>query len=306
MYYFVYGILYLLSLLPMPVLYLLSDGIYFLVFYVLAYRKKVVLGNLKTAFPEKSEHERNRIAKKFYHNFIDTFIETIKLISASNGFIKKRFYGASPVIDRLYEKGLKCQVHLGHNFNWEMANIGMPFYTKFIFIVVYMPINNKIFDRLFMKIRTLTGSILLPATNMKNELLPYRYKQYFLTLVADQVPGDVSNAYWLNFFGKPTPFLKGPERGARIGNIPVVFCQIKRLKRGHYQALFTLAEENPRKLPEGELTRRYIKFLEQVIREEPDMWLWSHRRWKKEWKDEYRELWIGEDEPSTVTAEINS
>jgi KDO2-lipid IV(A) lauroyltransferase len=292
MYYFVYGFFYLLSLLPLRALYILSDAFYALIYYVLRYRKKVVMDNLQIAFPEKTGKERIRIAKNFYHNFVDTFIETIKLISASKKFITKHFVLDSTPFDTFYKEGKKCQFHLGHNFNWEMANVSMPYYTGYSFLAVYMPIKNKIMDRLFMKLRSRTGCIMLPATDMRAAMVPWRNKQYMLALVADQAPGDVTKAYWLNFFGRPTPCVRGPESGARMGNIPVIFAQLYKVKRGYYHAHFEVGADNPASLPEGELTRRYIAFLENAIREHPDMWLWSHRRWKWDWKEEYRELWI--------------
>jgi len=283
----------------MPVLYLFSDCIYGILYYVLKYRKKIVLDNLRTAFPEKTNAELTVIAKKFYRNFADTFIETTKLISAGNNFIRKRYTGDLSVFDDLYQRGTRCQIHLGHNFNWEIANVGMPLNIPYkYFLVVYMPVGNRYFDRLFQFIRKRTGTYLLPATNMRKHMLGYRDKQYCLVLVADQVPGDVSKAYWLNFFGKPTPFVQGPEKGARAGNVPVVFIHFTKIKRGHYQVHTILAEENPGSLPEGELTRRYIHFLEETIRKNPDMWLWSHRRWKREWNAEYQHLWIDTKNPS--------
>lgn len=294
MYYLVYITLYLLSLLPLRVLYVLSDFLAFLLYYVFGYRKKVVLDNLAIAFPEKTQAERIKIAKRFYRNFVDNFIETIKLLSAGKKFITNHFVIDSDPFKALYESGRKCQVHLGHNFNWEVANVAMPFYMQQPFIVVYMPIKNKVMDRLFMHLRTRTGSIMLPATDMRNAIIPYRNMQYALALVADQAPGSVSKAYWLNFFGRPTPFVRGPENGARVGNIPVIFTQLYKTKRGYYRANFEVGAENPAELPEGELTRRYIQFLEKAIRDRPDMWLWSHRRWKHDWKEEYERLWIGE------------
>jgi len=299
MYYLVFGPLYLLSLLPMPVLYLFSDFIYILIYYVIGYRKKIVLDNLSIAFPLKSEAERKAIAKKFYRNFVDNFIETIKIISASENFMRTRFVGDWTVFEDIYKKGARCQIHLGHNFNWEIGNVSMPLHIPFkYFLVVYMPIANKYIDRLFMYIRKRTGTYLLPATNMRKTMMAYRDKQYCLALVADQAPGDISKAYWLNFFGKPTPFVQGPEKGARAGNIPVVFLHITKAKRGYYVAHSILAEENPGSLPEGELTRRYIRYLEETISKNPDMWLWSHRRWKHEWKEEYKPLWIDTKNPS--------
>lgn len=292
MYYLVYGLLYLLSLLPMAVLYLLSDLVFVLIYYIFGYRKKVVEGNLRIAFPEKNETEIRKISKQFYKNFVDNFIETLKLISAGEKFIHSRLKADVQVFTYLYEKGKRCQVHLGHNFNWELANIGIARYTPFTLLGVYMPLENKVFDRIMRKFRAKNGTVLLPATRMREAMLPYRDQQYILGLVADQVPGNLNKAYWLNFFGKPTPFAQGPEKGARAGNIPVVFASIEKRKRGYYEIFFQLETEDPQSLQPGELTRRYRDFLEKVIRKNPDMWLWSHRRWKREWKEEYRDRWI--------------
>jgi len=297
MYYLVYIPFYLLSLLPLQVLYLLSDFLAALTWYVFGYRKKVVLDNLRIAFPEKTEAERKAIAKRFYRNFVDNFIETLKLLSAGKKFITKHLVLDSDPFTALYQSGRKCQLHLGHNFNWEIANAVMPFYTSYSFMVVYMPLKNKVMERLFQHLRTRTGSVMLPATDMRNAIVPYRHTQYMLALVADQAPGNVNKAYWLNFFGRPTPFVKGPESGARVGNIPVVFVQLYKVKRGYYRAYLEIGAENPRDLPEGELTRRYIILLEKAIRKHPDMWLWSHRRWKHPWNPSYSNLWIGQDQP---------
>jgi KDO2-lipid IV(A) lauroyltransferase len=293
MYYLIYGLLYLVSLLPIRVLYVLSDAFYVLVYHLLGYRKKVVFDNLKIAFPEKSEAERKRIAKKFYHNFIDTFIETIKMVSASDKYIQKRVSGNWEVLNDLHKTGRSLQIHLGHTFNWEWANLAGARAMHYTFLGVYMPISNKIFERLFRKLRSKSGAILLPATNMRQAMIPWRNRQYALGLVADQAPASPEKSFWMNFFGRPTPFVTGPETGARGGNIPVVFANIEKPRRGYYKVIFTLAETEPGSLPRGELTYRYVIYLEDVIRRNPDMWLWSHRRWKKEWKEEYRKLWIG-------------
>jgi KDO2-lipid IV(A) lauroyltransferase len=264
------------------------------------YRKKVVLRNLATAFPEKSIAELKKIAKKFYRNFVDTFIETIKLFSASDKFVDARITIKNhELIQHLYDSRKKVQVHMGHNFNWEFANIGFSRNTPYTFLGVYMPIKNKHFDRMFRRLRSRFGTVLVPATDMKNAMIPYRKEIYLLGLVADQVPGDVQRAYWIDFFGKPAPFARGPERGARAGNTAVVFAQIHKTRRGHYTVEFSLGVKEPLTLNEGELTRIYVRFLEDVIRREPDMWLWSHRRWKREWKPEYSSNWIGETELPT-------
>ncbi|HMG67964.1 MAG TPA: lysophospholipid acyltransferase family protein [Chitinophagaceae bacterium] len=287
MYYIVYGLLYLVSLLPLGVLYVLADLAYFFIFYIIGYRKKTVYSNLKQAFPEKTDEERKKIAKRFYHNFADSFIETIKLFSAGEAFIKERFKGDFSVLDYLYKEGRKCEILSSHNFNWEYANLGIPLNLKHTLLTVYMPIENKIFDRIFKKMRSKTGAVLLPANDTRKAILPYRNTLYALALVADQNPGDTKNGYWINFLNKPAPFVKAPESGARRGNIPVVFSYFLKEKRGYYRIFNILAEENPATTKPGELTVKYVRFLEDMIRENPEVWLWSHRRWKWDWKEEY-------------------
>ncbi|HVS95694.1 MAG TPA: lysophospholipid acyltransferase family protein [Puia sp.] len=296
MYYLAYGLLYLLSLLPMWLLYGLSDGIALLLYAVIRYRRSVVLSNLQIAFPERTDTERRRIARRFYRNFTDNFIETIKLLSASRRFLRERLVLDNPeLLDHYYEQGRKLQVHLGHLFNWEMGNAAIPMYTRYPFLVAYMPIENKVFERLFLHLRSRTGSIPLPATRMQRAILPYRNQQYILALVADQSPGGAENSYWLNFFGRPTPFVRGPERGARIGDIPAVFARFYKQRRGHYRVRLTTIADHPGELPEGELTRRYRNLLEDAIRQQPDGWLWSHKRWKYSWREDLSPFWIDEE-----------
>jgi KDO2-lipid IV(A) lauroyltransferase len=287
MYYLVYGLLYTLSLLPLRVLFIFSDFAYLLLYFVFGYRKKIVMENLRRAFPGKTEAERTHIAKKFYRNFTDNFIEAIKLVSASPSFIDRHFTGDYSLCHKVYEDGKRCQLLLAHNFNWELACLAVVRQIKHHLLVVYMPIGNKVLNRIFMKMRTKTGAILLPATDLRNAIIPYRNELYMLVLVADQNPGHPQNAYWLNFFGKPTPFVKGPENGARKGNIPVLFCRFIKIKRGYYKIFFEMGEENPAGLPEGEMTKKYVEYLTRFMQEYPEMWLWSHRRWKWDWKQEY-------------------
>lgn len=297
MYHIVHSLLYGLSLLPLRVLYILSDGVYFLIYRVFGYRKEVVRKNLTIAFPDKPLEEIKRIEKQFYKNFIDNFIETLKLLSGGSKFAVKHFKVDNTILEQEFRKGKKLQFHLGHNFNWELANVAVTSYTSYPMLVVYMPVKNQVIDRIMLKLRTVSKNALLPATDMKNAMFPHRNTQYLLALVADQVPGDPSKAFWLNFFGKPTPFMRGPERGAVAGNLSVVFGQIYKTKRGHYQLVYELCTDEAGTMEKGELTRKYVRFLEKVIREHPEMWLWSHRRWKREWKPEYAKLWIDEGPP---------
>ena len=292
MYYLFYGFLYLVSLLPMRILYFISDAIYGLVYYIIGYRKKVVMSNLAIAFPDKTVPQREKIAKKFYHNLIDSFIEVIKLVSANDAFLQKRFTADVTVLNDLYETGQSCQIHLGHTFNWEWGHLILAKLTKYKIMVVYMPITNAVMEKLFYKLRTRSGNVFLPATNMKDAMCPYRQTQYALGLVADQNPGNITAAYWCNFLGKPTPFVSGPEKGARASGMPVVFACIQKKRRGYYHATMKLATSDSSLLPEGELTLSYVRYLEEVIYRTPDMWLWSHRRWKHTWKPEYASQWI--------------
>lgn len=286
-FYIVYGLLYLLSLLPLGVLFLFSDIAYLLLYYVVGYRKKVVFSNLAIAFPHKTDAEREKIAKRFYRNFTDNFIETIKLLSADRAYINKHFVADYSVFDTIYAQGKKCQIHTGHNFNWELANLALAANIRQKLLTVYMPIESGIFERLFLKLRTATGSALLPATRIRAAILPWRHTQYVLGLVSDQSPAVPDNGYWVNFFGRPTLFLKAPENGARVANLPVIFCYFIKKRRGYYEGFFEIGEETPASLPKGELTKRYAHYLEQFITRHPDLYLWSHRRWKWQWQEAY-------------------
>ncbi len=287
MYYVVYGFLWLLSLLPLRVLYVLADGFYGLAFYVFKYRRDVVMNNLQIAFPEKTEQERRKIAKKFYHNLIDMFIETIKMLSISEKKLSKRFTANWDLVNNLYPTGKSVQFHVGHNFNWEWGNLILTKKTVFKLLAVYMPFTNKIIEKLFYKMRTRHGAIFLRATHMKEDFVEHSNSQYVLGLVADQNPGHPGNAWWVNFFGRPTPFVKGPAKGAVTNNTAVVFAFVHKVRRGYYDAVFTLATENAASFTEQELTRQFVHYMEDVIRQYPDMWLWTHRRWKHDWKPEY-------------------
>jgi Kdo2-lipid IVA lauroyltransferase/acyltransferase len=290
MYYLLYGFVYALSLLPFWLLYGIADALFVFVYYIFPYRKSVVMENLRGAFPEQTERERRWIARRFYRNLIDNFLEAIKLLSISPRQLSKRFRCDYSLLERLYAEGRSCQVHLGHTFNWEYANAEFSAKTDFEFLVVYMPIGMPSIDRLFRHLRHKFGTILLPATDMRNAMMPYRNRRYALALVADQNPGRPQDSYWCDFLGRPAPFVKGPERGARLHDIPVVFVSMRKEKRGHYSAVLSMGADSPRDLPEGELTLRFVRFLENEIREQPEIWLWSHRRWKWPYLAEYEHL----------------
>jgi KDO2-lipid IV(A) lauroyltransferase len=281
-------------------MYLIGDGFYLLVYYVIGYRKKVVFQNLLMAFPEKTEKERIRIAKDFYHNLIDTFLEAIKLISISEKELKRRLDTDYHLLNNYMDKGRSVQIMLGHFFNWEVGNLAFSTSMKYPFVVVYMPIKNKTLEKIFYRMRSKFGTRLLKATRFKEEFTPYVGKQYSLILVGDQNPGDPFKSYWTKFFGQKTPFVKGPEKGARLYDNTVFFCSIHKVKRGYYRADIKLFTEDPRSLPEGEITREMAAFIEDNVRRHPANYLWSHRRWKHAWKPEYAGLLISQPSSSQV------
>lgn len=292
MYYLLFGFFYLISFIPFPLLYLLSDVIWFFLFYVVRYRRKVVMYNLSIAFPEKTLEERKAISRKFYRRFTDNWLEAIKLLSMSDATIRKRMQIDFAPIEEIYESGRCCHFHLGHHFNWEWLNVAVSLNGKFPVLGIYQPISNKAVDRLFRHFRSKGGTILLPAHNMNQDLLAWRKKQYLMGLIADQNPPNVRRAYWTDFFSKPAPFIPGPEKNARWNDIPVVFARLQRVKRGYYKCELTLVEDHPAQTQEGELTLKFVEFLESCIRAQPETWMWTHRRWKHEWKETYRGRWL--------------
>lgn len=298
MYYILYAFFYLVSLLPMRVLYLFSDAMFFIVYHCIGYRRKVVLGNLKNAFPEKTEAERQVIEKRFFRNMIDSFVETFKLLSASPRFLRRRVTANFEILEQLQKSGKNCQIHLGHTFNWEWGHQVLQMNTLYQVLVVYAPLSNKAFEKLLLKIRRRFGSEFIPASDMKNSITGYADTQYLLGLVADQSPSKPQHAYWLNFLNQPTAFIPGPEKAARNLDIPVLFASIYKPRRGYYHAELVMVSEHPAQLAPGELTLMYVRFLEDAIRRQPENWLWSHRRWKHAFKPEYAAQWIGSGQAS--------
>ncbi len=282
MYYIIYGFFYLLSLIPWRLIYLISDVLYAFVYYVIGYRKDVVMFNLSIAFPEKTESERIRIAKDFYHNFVDTIVETIKMISVSNNELKKRFTSNFEVLNDLYDSGQNIQLHGGHFFNWELVNLNIGIISKYPFIAVYQPLTNKIMDRIMLNMRQKNGTILIPASDFRDNFHKYVDDRYAMALVADQNPPNEYKAHWVNFFGRLTPFVVGPEKGAKAKNTAVIFGHFYKVKRGYYRLDLDLITTSPNNFEEGKLTQVYAEYVERAVRKKPANYLWSHRRWKWE------------------------
>ena len=288
----VFGLLYLVSLLPFRVLYIFSDVGAWILRDVVKYRRKDILQNIGQAFPEMAEADKDGIARRFYRSFTDNWIETIKLMSISRRSLSKRVRGNIQVFHQLYDSGRSVQVNLGHFFNWEIMTLYTGNHQPYTFLTVYLPQSNEIMDRWIRFVRSRWGNPQIPATEMARAIIPWRKKQYLLALGADQSPAVPDQAYWLNFLGRPAPFPRGPEKFARNMGIPVVMLTTTRPKRGHYHFEYFLLAEDPKSLPDGELMRRYVQHLESNIRLQPELYLWSHRRWKHPWKEEYRHLWV--------------
>ena len=280
MYYIIYPLFYLLSLLPWWFLYGIADGLYVLVFYFFGYRKKVVLHNLKIAFPEKTDAERLRIAKDFYHNFIDTIIETIKMISISTKEADKRLVGNIDVLNALYASGKNVQLMAGHFFNWEFLNHWIPRHSLFPFVGVYQPLSNQVMDKIIYDMRAKNGTILIPTKHFKHQFHSYVKDRYALGLAADQNPPSDLKAYWVPFFDRLTPFILGPEKGAKLNDTHIVFCHFYKVRRGYYEITFELITSDPLQYKDGELTKLFAQKVEAAVRLKPANYLWSHRRWK--------------------------
>jgi KDO2-lipid IV(A) lauroyltransferase len=269
-------------------MYGLSDLLAFLNWHIVGYRKDVVMGNLRIAFPEKSEEERKSIAREFYRNFTDTIVESIKVISMSDKTLQKKFTPNVAAVDEICGQEKNVHIHAMHNFNWEIVNLGASRAWKGPFMAVYMPIGNPHLEKIFRKVRGRYGTILVPATDFKTNFRKFEKEHYSIALVADQNPGSPAHAYWANFFSKPAPFVRGPEKSARNRNLVVGFGEFYKLKRGVYTFDIKIITKNAAETKEGELTLAYIKFVEECIRKRPSNYLWSHRRWKHEWKPEYQ------------------
>lgn len=290
MYLFIYIIVYLFSLLPWRVMYIISDFVAFLLQRVFKYRLAIVQQNLAIAFPKKTEKERQEIANEFYHQFTDSFIETFKLLSISDKNFDKRFTSNVEVLNNLYASKQSVQIMAGHFFNWEFANWGAAKYGKYPFIGVYMPLSNPYFNKIILKLRMRYGSIMIPATSFKTQFHKYATEgSYAMALAADQNPGNPLSAYWLPFFGRLTPFVKGPEKGALLNNTAQVFVHFYRVKRGYYHSEYEVMTTSPNYFKDGQLTALYVKVLEEKIKLKPANYLWSHRRWRYEYDPKQHE-----------------
>ena len=276
-----FGLFFLMSLLPLRVLYFFGSGFYVLLYYITGYRRKVVDENLLNSFPEKSKTEREAIARKYYHYLADLFFETIKMLSISEKELMKR---AESVNLNVVTDALNCGKSvigiLGHYGNWELATLRFSMLFEQKRIIVYKPLSNKDEDKLMIRMRSRFGATLVSMKNIARKLIELRHEPTMTVLVGDQTPALAELNYFTNFLNQQTGVFLGTERLAKLNNSLVVFCDISVVKRGYYQCTFVPLFDDPKSTAPYEITQKHVQYLEDVIRQQPEYWLWSHRRWK--------------------------
>ena len=267
--------------LPFQFIYGLSSFFYLIIYYVLGYRKKVVIENLTLAFPEKSAAEILTITKANYRNFCDQFIETVKIHSSPFSFYKKKITLQIP--DKLLNASASEKGSLlltGHFFNWEYLGAILPLVSKQKPISIYMPLRNKPLDAFMLKMRSKFGNTLIPANNLKRAIENYNAQPCLTLLLSDQNPPGLDYCYWMPFFGREIPFHLGFDRLARRTNQTVYFAKIEKQGRGQYHLVVEELISNPAELKEGDVVKAYVSKLEAAIRAQPENWMWTHKRWK--------------------------
>lgn len=281
-FYIFYPIIWIISRFPPRMAYMLSDLVFLLLFYVIKYRKDVIVSNLKTAFPDKSEAEIHSLHKASTKHFCDSFIEVILSMGLSHDEMRKRFVFKNITVARsLYDQKKPVIILFGHqaSYEWTMCIDGQSNYKV---VAVYKPLANKYFNDLIVNIRKKFNSTLIPshkatkaiATSIENgELALYG-------LVADQAPARYRATHFTTFFNKPSAVFTGGERLARKHNTAVLFLAVEKVKRGFYEATFHTITENASETDEWEITDQFFDLLEQQIRKQPEYYLWSHKRWK--------------------------
>jgi KDO2-lipid IV(A) lauroyltransferase len=279
----------LLALLPMRMLYVVSDLLYPLVYYIVRYRRKVVYENLHNSFPEKSDKEIQQIAKKFYRYFCDMLLETVKLfhIKPEELISRLKFKDKSQILEE-YERKKHILVVLGHYGNWEWGlSLGMQ--IPYNFVGIYKPLTNRYFDQLMIRLRTQFGSEAVPMKQTPRALATYiqQGRLTILNFIADQSPHSSEIQYWTNFLNQDTPVFLGIEKFAVKTRQPVYFFCINRIKRGYYEVDVKKLCDDASTLATHELTEMHVRLLEENIRKAPETWLWTHRRWKNK-REQYK------------------
>lgn len=285
-YILVYPILWIISILPFRLLYALSDGFYVLVYYIIGYRKKVVLDNLKLALPNKSEKELLAIRKRFYHHLCDMMFEAIKSITISEAEMQKRYvFKNLEAIYKLEKEQRSIVLFMGHYASWEWIFI-LQTHVKHKGYAVYKRLSNKYFDRLVKRIRAKYNSHLITTKETFTTLIKAKQNNE-LTLngfVFDQSPKLKRAVHWQNFMGIEVPVHVGAEILAKRLDMVTLFLKVNKVKRGYYEATFTDIIRNSQDYTDFDLTNLYLKRVEEQIYEAPEYYFWTHKRWKHQGK----------------------
>jgi KDO2-lipid IV(A) lauroyltransferase len=280
--------LYLLSLLPFPVFYLFSDFVYFMMYYVMGYRKEVVTANLKKSFPSKNDKEIRHIRKAFYHYLCDLFLETFKTLTITHSSALKHCRlspGSKALFEKYHSERKSVIIVMGHFGNWEWAGNSFSMQCPQQLYVIYHPLTNKFFNGLIYRMRTRFGTKLIAMRDTYKDMVRLKDEVNATAFIADQTPAPES-AYWTTFLNQDTPVFLGTEKIARKMNYPVVYASVRRVKRGYYEIVAETLFEEPRLTKDGEITEAHTRKLEQEIIAQPEIWLWSHRRWKHKRRQE--------------------
>lgn len=274
---------------------MLSDCLFFPLFHIVKYRRKVVEKQLDECFPEKSMQERRAIERQFYHFFCDYLVEVIKLFSISKKEMMRRmkFVGIEQVREELKDKKF-CFLYLGHYCNWEYIASLSYWLPEIHCGQIYHRIYNQAFDELFLKLRGQFGgeSILMKDTLRRILTLRNQEKKVMIGFIADQLPKWENMHHWTTFLNHDTSFFIGAERIAKQVDAALYYVDVERVKRGYYQVRFRLMTLHPKEFPDYELTDQYARLLEESICRQPAYWLWTHKRWKRtkeewlKWKQE--------------------
>jgi len=283
-YWLAYAGMWLLALLPLKILYILSDVLCFLLYRVVHYRLRTVRTNLKNSFPEKDKTELREIERKFYQYLCDYMLEEIKLMGISFEELCRRMeYENKEIFLDMIEKygGIILLIPHYANFEW-IIGMGAIMRKGDLPVQVYKPLQNKYLDELFRVIRSRFGGYNVPKHSTAREVIKLRNegKRIVLGLITDQSPNRSEAHYWTTFLNQDTVFMDGAERIAKMMSYPVFYCELIKNRRGYCKVVFDLVTEYPKATAEGEITEIFARRLEQTIRREPAYWFWSHKRWK--------------------------
>lgn len=279
-----YGFLWLCGCLPLRLLYFFSDICYLVLYHVIRYRRQVVCSNLKNSFPEKTQEERLAIERRYYRHLCDLFVETYRMWHIPPEEMRRRCVFTNPeVILRYFEQGRSVIGVLGHYGNWEwMSSFGLWMPDDIDFYTLYKPLHSPEADRMMIRLRSRFGAKPIPRQDILRRIVRNRQDgQLFLAgFIGDQTPNKANLNFWMSFLNQDTPVFVGTEKIARKFDLPVISLRMRKVRRGYYEVDFIDLCATPQQLESGELTRMHTRMLERFIREEPEWWLWSHKRWK--------------------------